>query len=280
MINFPLVSIVLTTKNEEKNIANCLQSVKKQKYPCDKIELIVVDNFSSDKTTEIAKRFTNKVYSKGPQRAAQLNFGVQQAKGKYILYPDADMILSENIISECIEKSESEHYDALYIPEEIVGDGFWIAVRNFERSFYNGTCIDAVRFVKKERFLEVDGFDENIDFGADDWDFNRRIKEAGKVGMLKAPLYHNEGKFSIRRYTKKKGRYSKTLNRYIEKWGRDDPEIRKQFGVKYRLFGVFVESQKWRVLLTHPTKAFGMYFLRFMVGITYLKSNTRKASDK
>ncbi|MBU4338204.1 glycosyltransferase [Patescibacteria group bacterium] len=46
----PLVSIVITTKNEERNIANCLESVLRQTYFCGKIEIIVVDNNSTDKT--------------------------------------------------------------------------------------------------------------------------------------------------------------------------------------------------------------------------------------
>jgi glycosyltransferase involved in cell wall biosynthesis len=270
--SYPLVSVVVTTKNEDSNIASCLQSIRNQTYPKGKIEVIVVDNYSPDKTIELARKFADEVYNKGPQRAAQLNFGVQKAKGKYVLYPDADMILSENVIAECVDKCENGGYVALYLPEEIIGNGFWIAVRDFERSFYNGTCIDAVRFVGKNKFLEIGGFDEYIDFGADDWDFNRRIKKVGKVGMITAPLYHNEGRFSLKRYLKKKGHYSKTLNKYVEKWGKDDLEIRKQLGMWYRLFGVFVEEAKWQKLLRHPLKAFGMYSLRLMVGVAYLKS--------
>lgn len=268
----PLVSVVVTTKNEEKNIANCLQSIKNQTYPTEKLEVIVVDNYSPDRTVEVAKQFTDKVYLKGPQRAAQLNFGVLVATGKYVLYPDADMILSENVIAECVDWCENEAYDALYLPEVIIGDGFWISVRAFERSFYNGTCIDAVRFVRKSSYLTIEGFDEKIDFGADDWDFNRRIKDVARVGMVSAPIYHNEGKFSLRWYVRKKGKYSKTLDKYIEKWGKNDPEIRKQLGLQYRLFGVFTESAKWKKLIKHPLKSFGLYFLRILVGIAYLKS--------
>ena len=272
MSRFPLVSVVITTKNEEGNITNCLQSIKNQTYPKRKIETIVVDNYSSDKTVEIAKKFADKVYVVSPKRSVQLNFGVQKAQGEYLLCLDADMILSEKVVMDCISKCENEDYVALYIPEEIVGDGFWIAVRDFERSFYNGTCIDAVRFVRKDKFLEIGGFDKNIDFGPDDWDFNRRVKEVGKVGVITAPLYHNEGEFNIKRYVRKKGRYSKTLNKYIEKWGKDDPEIRKQLGIWYRLFGVFIEDEKWKKLLRHPIKTFGMYFLRLTVGLAYLSS--------
>ncbi len=71
-----LVSVIVTTKNEEKNIANCLKSIKGQSYPQEKIQIIVVDNNSSDSTTKIAKRFTDKVYNKGPERSAQRNYGI------------------------------------------------------------------------------------------------------------------------------------------------------------------------------------------------------------
>jgi len=271
---FPLVSVVVTTRNEEKNIANCLQSIGNQTYPEERIEIIVVDNYSSDKTIEIAKKSADKVYTKGSQRSVQLNFGVQKAKGEYILYLDADMILSEKVIIECIDKCENEDCIALYIPEKIIGNGFWIDIRDFERSFYNATCIDAVRFVKKDKFLEIGGFDEKLDFGPDDWDFDRRIKEVGKVGIIPAPLYHNEGGFNLKRYLEKKRGYSKIFNKYIQKWGKDDPKIKKQLRIWYRSFGVFIEDGKWKKLLRHPIKTFGMYFLRFMVGITYLRSRT------
>jgi glycosyltransferase involved in cell wall biosynthesis len=268
----PLVSIVVTTKNEERNIANCLKSVKNQKYPEESREIIVVDNRSSDRTIEIANEFTDRVYTKGPLRSAQLNLGVQKAKGKYILYLDADMMLSEKVILECVGKCENDDYDALYIPEKIIGTGFWIDVRDFERSFYTATCIDTVRFVRRDKFLKIGGYDEILDLGADDWDFDRRIKKDNKIGIIKVPLYHNEGSFNLKRYLGKKERYSKTLDRYIHKWGEDDPEIKKQLGIRYRLFDVFIEDGRWKKLLRHPIKMLGMYFLRFMVGITYLRS--------
>lgn len=266
----PLVSVIIATKNEEKNIENCIRSIKNQTYPSDKIELIVVDNNSTDRTKEIARRFAL-VYNGGPKRASQLNFGVKESKGKYILYPDADMILSKKIVEECVNKCENEGCIALYIPEKIIGNGFWIKVRDFERSFYNTTCIDAVRFVNRKKFLEIGGFDENIDFGPDDWDFNRRIIKIGKVDINKSPLFHNEGEFDIKRYLKKKNNYAINFNKYIEKWGIKDPIIKKQFGARYRLFGIFIENGKWIKLFAHPILSLWMYMLRFMVGYHYLK---------
>ncbi|MCK4821547.1 glycosyltransferase, partial [bacterium] len=114
------VSVIITTKNEEKHIENCLQAIKRQSYPPEKIEIIVVDNKSTDATKEIAGQFTKNVYDFGPERSAQRNFGVSKSAGKYILYLDADMILSDNVIFECVEKCEKENLIALYIPEKVV----------------------------------------------------------------------------------------------------------------------------------------------------------------
>lgn len=60
---------------------------------------------------------------------------------------------------------------------------------------------------------------------------------------------------------------------YNEKWGKSDPDLKKQFGIYYRFFGIFTEKGKWKKLLLHPFLAMGMYFLRFLVGVKFL---TRK----
>ena len=126
------VSVIITTRNEERHIENCLKSIKGQNYPQEKVEIIVVDNNSNDKTKEISFRYTDKVYNFGPERSAQRNFGARQTTAKYILYLDADMMLSENVVEECVEKCEREGCIALYIPERIIGRGFWIRIRDFE----------------------------------------------------------------------------------------------------------------------------------------------------
>ncbi len=56
----PLVSVIVTTKNNEGIIARCLSSIIKQSYT--PLELIVADNFSKDHTVKIASQFTKKVY--------------------------------------------------------------------------------------------------------------------------------------------------------------------------------------------------------------------------
>ena len=93
----PLASIIITTKNEEKNIGNCLLSITEQTYP--HLEIIIVDNHSSDRTREIALKFTDKFFLKGPERSGQRNYGmIEVAKGKYVMFLDADMILGPKTV--------------------------------------------------------------------------------------------------------------------------------------------------------------------------------------
>jgi len=268
----PLVSIIIATKNEEKHIGNCLESIKSQIYPHEKLEIVVVDNNSTDRTKEIVKKYTENVFNRGSKRSIQLNYGVKKSMGKYILYPDADMILSEHVISECVNACENDNYVGLYIPEIVIGNGYWGRVRSFERSFYNATCIDAVRFVKRNTYIDLNGFDEDIEFGADDWDFSRRINEKGKVDIIKSALYHNEKQFKIKEYIKKKRYYSKNIDKYINKWGNDDPVIKKQFSLWYRFFGVFIENGGWKKLILNPFLVLGLYYLRINVGFQYLRT--------
>lgn len=273
MNEYPLISVIVTTKNEEKNIGNCLESVKKQDYPQDKIEIIVVDNGSDDLTKEIAGKYTDKVFDKGPERSAQRNFGVEKSTGEYVIYLDADMIMSENVIADCVKKaSEDREIVALHVSEVVMGEKFFSRVRRFERSFYDGTAIDGVRFIKKSAFLEVGGFDEGLT-GPEDWDLDKKLKQIGKVALVRTPIYHNEAEFDLMKYLSKKGYYALRFDDYISKWGKNDPDIKKQFGLCYRFFGVFLENGKWKKVIAHPILTGGMYFLRGLVGVKFL---TRK----
>ena len=110
----PLVSIVIATKNEEHNIENCLLSIKEQTYS--NIEIILVDNNSNDKTIEIALNFTSKIFYKGLERSAQRNYGMNEiARGKYVMFLDADMIIGPKTIEACVSMIENEPWIALHI---------------------------------------------------------------------------------------------------------------------------------------------------------------------
>ena len=287
VVKKPLVSIIITTKNEEKNIGNCLESIRKQDYSQDRIEVIVVDNNSTDQTKEIARKYTKNVYNYPDLRknkniknfrGAQLNFGVKKSKGEIIFFPDADMTFDRELVREAATLISNGYFEALFVPEEIIGRGLIGKIRNFERSFYEGTCIDAVRIIKRDLFINVGGFDETgIAFGFDDWDFSKRIRSSNaQIGITKNKLYHHEERLTLREYLGKKARYVAASSSYIQKWGKNDPDIKKQFGFWYRYFGVFLENGKWKRLIRHPFSAAGMYFLRIGVGLVFFKSTVFK----
>ena len=147
----PLVTVIVATRNEEKNIEDCFKAVHAQTIPREQLEIVLIDNNSTDRTKEISKPYVDEIYNVGPERSAQRNYGFEHAKAEWVLYLDADMRLEPTVIEECIAVVKSApEIIGIYIPEKVVGNGFWINVRNFERSFYDATCIDAARFIKKK----------------------------------------------------------------------------------------------------------------------------------
>ncbi|MFA9288566.1 MAG: glycosyltransferase family 2 protein [Weeksellaceae bacterium] len=258
-----LVSVIIPTKNTAFTLETCLQSIENQTYKY--IEIIVIDNNSTDKTVSIAKQFTKSVFTKGNERSAQRNFGATKSRGEYLIFVDADMYLSPEVIRECVQKIQK--HVGLYIPERILGTGIWGQVRDFERQFYTGTVIDAIRFVPRQIFDTVKGFDENLTAG-EDWDFDKRIRKLGSTQIIKSALFHDERNKSLTDYLSKKTSYSKPLQAYISKWP-NDTEVAKQLGFGYRFIGVFTEHGKWKQLLKHPILTILMFLQRIAVGVSY-----------
>lgn len=264
----PIVTVVISTKNEEANMRSCLESIKNQTFR--DYEIVVVDNNSRDRTKEIALEFTPNVYNIGPERSAQRNYGIRSGSGSYALYLDADMTLAPDALEICVAMMDKNaSLVGLYIPEKVIGHGFWIKVRRFERSFYDGTVIDAVRFVRRSDFDAIGGFDESLT-GTEDWDIDIRMRNHGPVAVAPCELFHNEGHFDLPTYLKKKSYYAKSFDAYVNKWGRDHSTIRKQLGFNYRYLVVYAENGKIWQLLAHPVLAAAMYLLRFCIGILYV----------
>ncbi len=90
------LSAVILAKNEEKNITRCIKSIDF----CD--EIIVVDDYSTDKTKAIAESLGAVVFQRELKEdfSRQRNFGLQQANGDWIVYIDADEIVSGDLKKE------------------------------------------------------------------------------------------------------------------------------------------------------------------------------------
>ena len=96
----PLISVIVPTYNSAIFLDRCLESIMNQTYK--NIELIVVDNNSTDNTKAIAKKYTSLVFNQGPERSAQVNYGVLQSKGSFIYKIDSDFVLDPLVIEQCV----------------------------------------------------------------------------------------------------------------------------------------------------------------------------------
>jgi len=205
-----LVSIIIPTKNSAATIEECLKSIKSQTYQ--NMEIIIVDNFSTDDTQKIAQRYTHNVFAIGPERSVQRNYGAAHSLGEYVVFIDSDMQLSENVIASCVQKIKSnEAYKGIIIPEESFGIGFWAKCKKLERSFYVGVdWMEAARFFSKKVFLEVGGYDKELTSG-EDWDLSQRVSKLCGVTRIDELIFHNEGNPSLYKIVRKKVKYAKQL---------------------------------------------------------------------
>lgn len=92
------LSVIISTYNEENNIEECLESVKWAD------EIIVVDSSSKDKTADIAKKFTDKIFiSDTKSFSEKKNFGINKSSGEWILWIDADERVPDALKEEMLQ---------------------------------------------------------------------------------------------------------------------------------------------------------------------------------
>jgi len=117
------ISVVISACNEEKKIKECLESVKWAD------EIIFVDNNSNDKTVEIAKKYTSKIFSRQNNLMLNVNknYGFSKVSNEWVLNLDADERVSDELASEI--KSvivSSDAKDGYFIPRKNIIFGKWM----------------------------------------------------------------------------------------------------------------------------------------------------------
>lgn len=211
----PLVSVIVPTRNSSEYLEACLRSIKAQSYPS--IEILVVDNNSSDQTKQIAGQYTDRVFNHGPERSAQRNYGADKSKGEFLLIIDSDMELSKNVVTACVAEAGESGVKGIIIPEESFGIGFWAQCKKLERSFYVGVnWMEAARFFSRTVFKEMHGYDEQ-NTGTEDYDLPQRISAKygpSAIGRINEFIYHNEQKISLTKTCRKKFYYAQRLDQY------------------------------------------------------------------
>src|SRR6202165_4416134 len=266
----PLVSVIVPTKNSEPFIRRCLESVRAQTYT--NLELIVVDNSSTDRTQPIAHDFTPNVYTCGPERSAQLNYGVERARGRYVYKVDSDFLLDRQVVEQCVERA-CEGYDAIVVHNSPDASVSWIAkVRKFEVDMYKYDLThSSARFVSKAAYKAIGGFNESITAG-EDYDFQNRLNRGGfRTGFVSAEALHLGEPTSLRKH----------LTKYFV-YGQDFVNFRSSNKKESKAQLRFLRPayfRHWQQFVRHPllAAAFALYaLLKFAFGAAGLLDFTFK----
>jgi glycosyltransferase involved in cell wall biosynthesis len=195
-MNKGLVSIILPVYNGEKYLSQSIKSCLNQTY--DNIELIIVNDCSTDSTLKICQSFLNKdkrvklinnvINLKLP---ASLNVGHRAAKGNFVTWTSDDNMYHENAIEILINTLLETKSDVVY-SDFIVIDEKGLEVRNVEYiGFENiifGNFVGASFLYKKEVFEQNKQYNENL-FLVEDYDFWLRALVHSQFYHLKEKLY-------------------------------------------------------------------------------------------
>lgn len=267
MKTYPSVSVIIPTKNEEENIVRCVKSVQKQDYK-GKLEIILVDNYSTDKTVERAKPYVTKVIIKGPERSPQRNSGARAAHGQWLFFLDADMELSRDVIKECVELAQGKVATPIIaVSEESIGYTFWGKALALERNCYkNATWLHAARFFPRSSFLKLGGYDEHLVAG-EDWDLTQRFRLKGFPLFVtkQARLFHYERKGTLRELFKKEYYYIQNIDHYAKK---------HPYPFSYQgsfLYRGFIWIRSWNELVRHPFLTSAFLWYKFVVWIMWMR---------
>ena len=192
------VSVIVPVLNEKKYIKEFIESVLRQDFDKNFMEVLLIDGISKDGTRDIIKNYCKKYdfikildnIKKDIPNA--LNIGVKNAQGKYIIRMDAHTYYYPDYISNCIEKIQTGNYQNVGGPtavgyknrmQKIIAEAhyspFALGGGKNHNINYEGLA-DTVQFgtFEKEYLLKMGLYDENIKFAEDD-DLNFKIIENG-----------------------------------------------------------------------------------------------------
>ena len=214
----PRLSVVVPTRNSAVTLGRCLSSIRRQSdsigapFP---VELIVVDNQSSDETRRIAQIYAHIVEDWGPERSAQRNRGSVLASAPYVLFIDSDMVLTPTVCAEVFAELD-RGAGAVIVPEESFGDGFLARCRAMEKRIALGDPrTEAARGFPVDLLKQVGSWNEGLT-AAEDWDLTERVAATGRpIGRTRAVVRHDEGRLRLRTTFTKKTYYGRWVGQYL-----------------------------------------------------------------
>lgn len=195
----PLVSVVIPVRNDGPNLAVCLESVRRNTYPREQMEILVVDGESRDNTAEVVRQYAaaglpaRLVTNPWHSRCAALNLGVVSAQGEVVMRLDARSRIPPDYIARCVEtlmRTGASNVGGVTKPaaespaEEAIGLGmshpFGVGNAQFRLGRKAG-FVDTVYpgCFRRDVFERVGLFDEAAPVISEDSDLNQRIRESG-----------------------------------------------------------------------------------------------------
>lgn len=148
------VSIVIAAHNEEKNLMSCLNALEKQDYPAERIQFVLVDDRSTDKTGEMISRFceqhpnaikievVDNIENRSPKKNA-LARGIEKAAGEILLFCDADSVPPPGWVTEMVRYFEPDvGLVAGFSPLKACNNEFWPKIVELD-SLVNGAVAAA-----------------------------------------------------------------------------------------------------------------------------------------
>lgn len=223
MNNSPKVSVIIPTYNRAHLIERSINSVLQQTY--DDLELIVVDDASTDNTSSVISKITDKRLryfrnekNIGPSKSR--NKGIELAKGELIAFHDSDDEWCEDKLEKQINLLNNSSFEvaAVYCGMEFfnfeTGEKIGEDLRevNFREVFKNGlhflTPANVTVMIKKEVLNEVGKFDERL-HAMEDTELAIRVSKKYSYGFVKEPLVkvtrnHNQLTANAKNYTEAK----------------------------------------------------------------------------
>jgi len=210
-----LISVIIPCFNYGMYIDHAIASIKAQTHK--PFEIIIIDDGSTDEYTSdklLALRDSTvriiRTENKGP--AAARNIGFAYASGNFILLWDADDLFHETFSEKAL--AILSHYPrigavsswALCFGDE---DYTWYPIGGSVENFMYSTTSPACALVRREAWIDADGFDERYLVGYEDWDFWIRItKKNWLVYIIPELLYYYR--------QKKQSRVKETFKRHVE----------------------------------------------------------------
>ena len=198
-----MVSIVIPVLNEEKCLAGCLRSVLDQHYPADKLDVMVVDGMSTDRSREIVAQFAathpHIRLMDNPRGIVPtaLNIGIRNARGEVLLRVDGHCFLAPDYVRQCLNYLHRTGADNVGGPAWAVGEGYVgkaIALALGSPFGHGGSAfrysqeereVDSVFLgaFRRELFDRIGLYDEGL-LCAEDYELNHRIRAMGGKVLL------------------------------------------------------------------------------------------------